>query len=319
MTAVLEQASHRRSLPAVVRAYVALTKPRIIELLLVTTVPTMMLAARGLPPVRLLAATLVGGSLAAGSANALNCYLDRDIDEVMRRTAHRPLARHTVSPRGALVFGTVLGIAAVGVMLAATNPLAAVLSLAAILFYVLVYTLGLKRRTSQNIVWGGAAGCMPVLIAWSVVTGGLGWPPVVLFLVVFFWTPIHYWPLAMRFREDYARAGVPMLPVVATPQVVVRQILCYGWATVLTSLALWPLATSWLYGGCALGLGGWFLVEAHRLYGRVRHVGGSGAGTTAGESVKPIETVKPMRLFHLSNSYLALLFVALAVDALLAR
>lgn len=312
MTAVLEQARHPRSPLAVVRAYVALTKPRIIELLLVTTVPTMMLAARGLPPVRLLVATLVGGTLAAGSANALNCYLDRDIDEVMRRTAHRPLARHTVNPRGALLFGVTLGIAAVGLMLATTNRLAAGLSLVAILFYVLVYTLGLKRRTSQNIVWGGAAGCMPVLIAWSVVTGGLDWPPVVLFFVVFFWTPIHYWPLAMRFREDYARAGVPMLPVVATPLAVVRRILWYGWATVLTSLVLWPLATSWLYGVCAAVFGGWFLAEAHRLYGRVRRIadtdGDAGAGVTA---------TKPMRLFHLSNSYLALLFVALAVDALL--
>lgn len=308
MTAVLEQASRPRSPLTAVRAYVALTKPRIIELLLVTTVPTMMLAAHGLPPVRLLVATLVGGTLAAGSANALNCYLDRDIDEVMRRTAHRPLARHTVSPRGALVFGCGLGTVAIGLMLAATNTLAAGLTLAAILFYVLVYTLGLKRRTPQNIVWGGAAGCMPVLIAWAVVTDGLAWPPLVLFGVVFFWTPIHYWPLAMRFREDYARAGVPMLPVVATPLTVVRQILGYGWATVLVSLLLWPLATGWVYGACAVVFGGWFLVEAHRLYGRVR------AATSAEASMG---SAKPLRLFHLSNSYLALLFVAVAVDSLL--
>ncbi|HEY9475287.1 MAG TPA: heme o synthase [Mycobacteriales bacterium] len=310
MTAILERAAGTRSPFAMVRAYVALTKPRIIELLLVTTVPTMMLAANGLPPARLLVVTLVGGSLAAGSANSLNCYLDRDIDQVMRRTAHRPLARHTVSPRGALVFGSVLGVVAVSLMLAATNALAAVLTAVAILFYVCVYTLGLKRRTSQNIVWGGAAGCMPVLIAWSVVTGGLDWPPVVLFFVVFFWPPIHYWPLAMRFREDYARAGVPMLPVVASPLTVVRQILWYGWATVLTSLLLWPLATSWLYGLCAMGFGGWFLAEAHRLYGRVRRAT-NGDGDAGG--VQP----KPMRLFHLSNSYLALLFVVIAVDALL--
>ncbi|HEX5495499.1 MAG TPA: heme o synthase [Mycobacteriales bacterium] len=321
MTAVLERTARPRSPLAVLRAYVALTKPRIIELLLVTTVPTMMLAGHGLPSVRLLVATLVGGSLAAGSANALNCYLDRDIDEVMRRTAHRPLARHAVSPCGALLFGLALGVAAVGLMLAATNPLAAGLSLAAILFYVLVYTLGLKRRTPQNIVWGGAAGCMPVLIAWSVVTGGLGWPPVVLFFVVFFWTPIHYWPLAMRFRADYARAGVPMLPVVASPLAVVRRILWYGWATVLTSLALWPLATSWVYGVCAVGLGGWFLTEAHRLYRRVRRTAGTAdipdAAETGSGRLGGAEGPKPMRLFHLSNSYLALLFVALAVDALL--
>jgi heme o synthase len=306
VTAVLERAaSRRRSTRAVVGAYVALTKPRIIELLLVTTIPTMMLAAHGLPALRLLAATLVGGTLAAGSANALNCYIDRDIDEVMRRTAHRPLARHTVSPRGALVFGTVLGVVAVALMWVATNALAAALTVSAILFYVFVYTLGLKRRTPQNIVWGGAAGCMPVLIAWAVVTGGLSWPPAVLFLVIFFWTPIHYWPLAMRFRDDYARAGVPMLPVVAPPQAVVRQIVLYGWATVVTSLLLWPLATSWLYGACAAVFGGWFLAEAHRLYRQVRHDGQAGA------------PARPLRLFHLSNSYLALLFVAVAVDALL--
>lgn len=306
MTGVLEQvASQRRSALAVVRAYVALTKPRIIELLLVTTIPTMMLAAHGLPAPRLLVATLVGGTLAAGSANALNCYLDRDIDEVMRRTAHRPLARHAVSPRGALVFGALLGVVAVVVMWTATNALAAALTLLAILFYVFVYTLGLKRRTPQNIVWGGAAGCMPVLIAWSVVTGGLSWPSAVLFFVVFFWTPIHYWPLAMRFRDDYARAGVPMLPVVAPALAVVRQIVLYGWATVLTSLLLWPLATSWLYGACAVGFGGWFLVEAHRLHRQVRR-GADGA-----------PSARPLRLFHLSNSYLALLFVAVAVDALL--
>lgn len=302
MTAVLQRpATQSRSTTAAIRAYVALTKPRIIELLLVTTVPTMMLAARGLPPAGLLIATLVGGTMAAGSANALNCYIDRDIDEVMKRTAHRPLARHAVSPRGALVFGVSLGVVSVTLMSLTTNLLAGALTSAAILFYVFVYTLGLKRRTAQNIVWGGAAGCMPVLIGWAVITGGLDWPAVVLFLVVFFWTPIHYWPLAMKFRADYAAAGVPMLPVVAAPVAVVRQIVWYGWATVLSSLALWPLATSWVYGLAALVLGGWFLVEAHRLLNQVRNERRS----------------RPLRLFHLSNSYLALLFVAVAVDALL--
>jgi heme o synthase len=299
VTAVLERAaSRRRSTRAVVGAYVALTKPRIIELLLVTTIPTMMLAAHGLPALRLLAATLVGGTLAAGSANALNCYIDRDIDEVMRRTAHRPLARHTVSPRGALVFGTVLGVVAVALMWVATNALAAALTVSAILFYVFVYTLGLKRRTPQNIVWGGAAGCMPVLIAWAVVTGGLSWPPAVLFLVIFFWTPIHYWPLAMRFRDDYARAGVPMLPVVASPVAVGRRIAAYSWLTVAASLLLWPIATGWVYGVLAAGAGLALLIEAHRLYSATRR------GLPG----------KPMRLFHLSNSYLAFVFVAIAVD-----
>jgi heme o synthase len=286
---------------AVVRAYVALTKPRIIELLLVTTFPAMMLAARGLPSWWQVVATLVGGTAAAGSANALNCYLDRDIT-VMGRTRQRPLVRHTVSPRGALIFGTALGVFAIGWMWAATNLLAAALTLAAILFYVFVYTLGLKRRTPQNIVWGGAAGCMPVLIGWAVVTGRLDWPPLVLFAVVFCWTPVHYWPLAMRFRDDYARAGVPMLPVVATPAVVARRIVGYAWLTVATSLVLWPLATGLLYGAAAVALGGTFLLAAHRLYGAVR---------------RGAERVRPMRLFHLSNSYLALLFLAVGVDALL--
>jgi protoheme IX farnesyltransferase len=285
---------------AVVGAYFALTKPRIIELLLVSTVPTMFLAAGGLPSLWLVAATLVGGALAAGSANALNCYLDRDIDEVMSRTSRRPLARHTVTPRGALVFGITLGVLAVGFLWATTNALAAGLALAAILFYVLVYTLVLKRRTPQNIVWGGAAGCMPVLIGWAAVTGTLSWAAVVLFAVIFFWTPPHYWPLAMKFKDDYARAGVPMLPVVATPLVVARQIVAYSWAMVASSLLLWPLATSWIYGSGALVLGAIFLVGAHRLE---RGVAGG-------------RPVKPMTLFHLSIQYLTWLFVLVAVDSL---
>jgi heme o synthase len=300
-----ERAARRRRVREIVGAYVALTKPRIIELLLVTTVPTMLLAAGGVPPLALVLATLVGGTLAAGSANALNCYLDRDIDAVMRRTARRPLARHAVSPESALAFGGALAVLAVGWMWASTNALAAALTLTAILFYVLVYTLGLKRRTAQNIVWGGAAGCMPVLIGWAVVTGSLAWPPVVLFAVIFFWTPPHFWALAMRFRDDYARAGVPMLPVIATPPVVARRIVGYAWATVATSLLLWPLATSWVYGLAAAGLGGWFLAEAHSLLGRVRR-----------HELDGRAAVRPMRLFHLSNTYLALLFVAVAADAL---
>jgi protoheme IX farnesyltransferase len=282
-------------------AYVALTKPRIIELLLVTTLPSMILAADGLPDWTTVLATMVGGTLAAASANALNCYLDRDIDAVMRRTGHRPLARHDVTPRAALVFGVVLGVLAVGLIGLATNWLAGSLTALAIGFYVIVYTMVLKRRTPQNIVWGGAAGCMPVLIGWAAVTGALAWPPVILFGVVFFWTPPHFWALAMRFRDDYERAGVPMLPVVAAPERVARDILCYSGLTVATSLLLWPVATGWVYGVLAAAAGGVLLVAAHRLYADVR------AGRNG----------RPMRLFHLSNSYLTFVFVAVAIDTLL--
>ena len=279
----------------------ALTKPRIIELLLVTTLPSMILAADGLPDWTTVLATMVGGTLAAASANALNCYLDRDIDAVMRRTGHRPLARHDVTPRAALVFGVLLGVLAVGLIGLATNWLAGSLTALAIGFYVIVYTMVLKRRTPQNIVWGGAAGCMPVLIGWAAVTGSLAWPPVILFGVVFFWTPPHFWALAMRFRDDYERAGVPMLPVVAAPERVARDILCYSGLTVATSLLLWPVATGWVYGVLAAAAGGVLLVAAHRLYADVR------AGRNG----------RPMRLFHLSNSYLTFIFVAVAIDTFL--
>ncbi|MEP6697283.1 MAG: heme o synthase [Pseudonocardiales bacterium] len=283
------------------RAYLALTKPRIIELLLVTTVPTMMLAAHGMPPLTILVATLVGGSLAAGSANVLNCYVDRDIDSVMRRTRRRPLARHSVTPRAALVFGVLLGVLATVELAITTNLLSAALAVLAILFYVFVYTLGLKRRTPSNIVWGGAAGCMPVLIGTSAVTGRLSWAAAVLFGVIFLWTPPHFWALGLRYRDDYAAAGVPMLPVVAPPLVVVRRMLAYSWAMVAVSLLLWPLATTAVYGVLAAVLGAVFLAAVHRMY----------AGVRSGRAVQS------MRLFHLSNTYLALLFCALAVDALL--
>jgi heme o synthase len=244
----------RRSARQAAGALLALTKPRIIELLLVTTVPTMMLAARGLPPLGLVAVTLAGGTLAAGSANALNCYLDRDIDAVMRRTARRPLARPAplavIRPAEALAFGIALGIAALLVLGLLANWLAAALAVAAILFYVLVYTLGLKRRTAANIVIGGAAGCFPVLVGWAAVTGTVGIPAVILFAVIFLWTPPHFWALAMKFRDDYAAAGVPMLPVVASASVVARKILVYSWLTVLASLALAPYA-GWLYAAGA--------------------------------------------------------------------
>jgi len=282
-------------------AYVALTKPRIIELLLVTTLPAMILAAGGLPRWTVVLVTMLGGTLAAGSANALNCYVDRDIDALMRRTGHRPLARHDVSPVGALVFGIVLGVVSVAVMAVATNWLAAGLTAAAIAFYVVVYTMLLKRRTAQNIVWGGAAGCMPVLIGWAAVTDRLAWAPVVLFAVVFFWTPPHFWALAIRYRDDYARAGVPMLPVVASPRRVAAEIVAYSYVTVAASLVLWPLATGWVYGVLALASGAVLVGAAHRLYARTR----DGANAKAA-----------MQLFHLSNSYLAFLFVAVAVDTL---
>ncbi len=292
--------SRRGRALASVLAYVALTKPRIIELLLVTTVPTMVLAARGLPSGGLVLATLVGGSLAAGSANALNCWWDRDIDAVMRRTAARPLARHSVAPRNALVFGLVLGVLATVELAVTTNALAAALGVAAISFYVLVYTMLLKRRTSQNIVWGGAAGCMPVLIGWAAVTGSLSWVPWVLFAVIFLWTPPHYWPLAMRYREDYASVGVPMLPVVAPASVVASRILAYSWAMVAVSLALLLGPSGPVYGVAAVVLGALFLREAYLLRSRVA------ADANA----------SPMRLFHWSITYLALLFLAIAVDQL---
>jgi heme o synthase len=302
----------RRTVRQAVGGYVALTKPRIIELLLVTTVPTMLLAEGGIPSLGMVAATLVGGTLAAGSANTLNCVIDRDIDQVMHRTERRPLATGLVRPREALVFGLALGAVAVAWLVVTTGWLPAVLALAAIAFYVGVYTMALKRRTPQNIVWGGAAGCMPVLIGWSAVTGSLAWTPVVLFAVIFFWTPPHYWPLSMRFRDDYAAAGVPMLPVVAGNLTVGRQIVAYSWVMVATSLLLWPVAgTTPVYGVAALVLGAAFLREAHLLLRRAR-IEAAGSPLT-GTSVE----AGAMRLFHGSISYLTLLFLAVAIDPLL--
>jgi protoheme IX farnesyltransferase len=324
----------RRSVKAVASSLFALTKPRIIELLLVTTIPTMLLADRGLPAVRILLVTLAGGALAAGSANTINCYIDRDIDAVMRRTARRPLARPApmavVKPAEALVFGIVLGAASTVLLGTLVNWLSAILADAAILFYVFVYTIGLKRRTASNIVIGGAAGCFPVLVGWSAVTGSVGLPAIVLFAVVFFWTPPHFWALAMKFRDDYAAARVPMLPVVAPAPVVARKILVYSYVMVASTLALAPYA-GWLYTICAAGLGGWFLAEAHRLHARVTRpaaaspVAGAAAaaagrevdeGTCAGIT-RPSVNPASMRLFHLSIAYLTLLFAGIAVVSLL--
>jgi protoheme IX farnesyltransferase len=285
-----------------VRAYIALTKPRIIELLLVTTVPAMVLAERALPSLGLVLATLVGGSLAAGSANTLNCYLDRDIDVLMRRTGNRPLVTGAVSPRGALVFGMALGVASFVELTLAVNLLSAAMALAANVFYVVGYTMILKRRTPQNIVWGGIAGCAPALIGWSAVTNRLDWAPFILFGIVFWWTPPHYWPLSLRFRADYAAAGVPMLPVVADATVVARRIVAYTWVLVAWSLLLVPVApTGPVYAVAAVALGGAFLVQAYRLLGRARR----------GEP-----DLAPMTLFHSSITYLTLLFIAVAVDPL---
>ena len=289
------------SLASRVRAYVALTKPRIVELLLVTTVPAMLLAHGGVPSLRLMGAVLVGGSLAAGAANALNCYLDRDIDEVMRRTSRRPLPAHTVSPRSALVFGLTLAATSIVLMAVFTNLLATVLTATAIAYYDLVYTLWLKRTTPYNTVWGGICGAMPVLIGWAAVTGSLAWPAWAMFGIVFFWQPPHFYALAIKFKDDYARAGIPMLPVVASLRRVGLESVGYAWLTLAASLALWPMGMGWVYGVSAAAAGTALVAETHALYGRIRRG----------------QNVRPMRLFHWSTTYLTIVFVAIAVDALL--
>jgi protoheme IX farnesyltransferase len=283
---------------ATVSAYVALCKPRIVELLLITAVPTLFLAYRGLPSVMVTLVVVVGGALAAGSANALNCYIDRDIDEVMRRTSSRPLVKHTVAPRSALVFGLVLGAVSVLLFAVATNLLAAALTLGAILYYVVIYTMLLKRHTSQSTLWGGVCGAAPVLIAWAAARGGLSWPSFLLFLVIFFWQPPHFWALAIKYKDDYRSAGIPMLPVVATTRRVLAEAVVDSWLMVAASLAAWY----WIgpvYGVAALLLGGAFLYEVHRLYARSRRD----------------EGLVTIRLFHLSVMYLTLLFVFVAVGA----
>lgn len=278
-------------------AYVALTKPRIIELLLITTVPAMVLAAGDWPGTWLVVATLVGGTLSAAGANTLNCVYDADIDELMKRTRGRPLARHEVSPKNALIFGVVLGAAGFAVLWVTSNLLAAVLSTTALLFYVFVYTIYLKRRSTQNIVIGGAAGAAPALVGWAAVTGSLAITPWVLFLIVFYWTPPHFWALAVRYRDDYARAGVPMLPVVAGVEHTTRRMLLYTGLMVGVSLLLVPVAgLRWVYLASALALGGWFLVDTWLVY---RDPG------------------KAMRLFTTSTVYLSALFGAAMVDVLI--
>src|SRR5688572_4561894 len=285
---------------APLQAYVALMKPRIIELLLVTTVPTMVLAERGVPSLWLVAAVIVGGTLAAGGANAINMYVDCDIDDVMRRTRHRPLPRHAVAPRNALWFGIGLSVAAFAWLALTVNLLSALLAMSAICFYVFVYTLWLKRSTPQNIVIGGAAGCVPVLVAWAAVTGEVGLPALVLFAIVFYWTPPHFWALALRYRGDYAAARVPMLPVVRGEAETARQIVLYTIALIAVSLLLLPAAgMGWIYLVAAVGLGLVFLLYAVRLRA-------DAANGRAG-----------INLFRYSITYLTLLFAAVAVDALL--
>jgi protoheme IX farnesyltransferase len=277
-----------------------LTKPRIVELLLVTTVPAMVLAAGGVPKLWLVAVVLAGGSLAAGAANALNCYLDRDIDEIMRRTSRRPLPAHTVAPRSALVFGLVLAGVSIAMMAVWTNWLATALTAASIAYYDLVYTLWLKRRTPQSTFWGGICGAAPVLIGWAAVTGSLAWGAAVLFAIVFFWQLPHFYALAIRFADDYARAGVPMLPVVASLRRVGIESVVFGWLTLAVSLALLPFGVGWTYALAAVLCGAGFVLEAHRMYGRIRRN----------------EPPQPMRLFHWSTTYLTIVFVAVAVSVL---
>lgn len=262
----------------------------------------MVLAERGIPNLWLVLGTLLGGAMSAGSANAFNMYIDRDIDQLMARTKGRPIVAGDISARAALVFAWVLGASSIAFLWVIANPLAAMLSLAAILFYVFVYTLLLKRRTEQNIVWGGIAGCFPVLIGWSAVTGSLSIEPWILFLVIFVWTPAHYWPLSLRYVDDYAAASVPMLSVLRPRVAVGLQVILYAWATVIASLILIPAGNMGpLYIAVSVLVGGWFLIEAHRLYNKT--VDGIDASA--------------MRVFHASNTYLTVLFVAVALDPLI--
>ena len=291
------------SLFSIFKSYVSLTKPRIIELLLVTTVPTMFLASNGWPNWYLVLATLIGGALAAGGANALNNVVDRDIDALMDRTAHRPLVTGKVSVRGALALGIILSLLSVIWLVSQVNTLSALFAASAIVFYVCVYTLLLKRRTSSNIVWGGAAGCFPVLIGWAAVTNSISLAPIVLFLIVFWWTPPHYWPLSMQYRKDYENAGIPMLPVVADRKKVASQIAIYSWIMVATTFVL-PLVSDlsivYLVGAVVLNVV--FMREVYALKNRAQS--------------DDLE-INPMKLFHWSITWLALLFFLIGLDPLL--
>ena len=265
----------------------------------------MFLAADGLPSLKVTIAVLIGGALSAGGANTLNSVYDRDIDALMHRTESRPAAVGSISVRAGVIQGVVLSLLSAVVLAWLTNWLSAALSIVAVLMYVFGYTMILKRRTSQNIVWGGAAGCMPVLIAWSAVTGGMSMTPVILFLIVFFWTPPHYWPLAMKYRDDYANAGVPMLPVVRTDLQVTASIIRYSWVMVAVSLALvWVAPMGWVYGITALAVGVVFIAMAYRLRAAAKR-NDANINDTA------------MRLFHWSITYLSVLFLSVAIDPFL--
>ena len=292
-----------RSVADVMKGYVALTKPRIIELLLVTTVPTMIVADKGIPGLWLIVATLVGGTLAAGGANAFNMVIDRDIDAVMERTKRRPLVTGVMTARSAAIFAVVLECVAFAVLAIWVNQLSAWLALSATVFYVVVYTLILKRRSKQNIVIGGAAGAVPALIGWAAVTNSLGWTPWLLFLVIFLWTPPHFWALAVRYRDDYESANVPMMPVVASLRRTTLEILVYSVVLWALTLLIGPSAhLGWVYAVSATVLGAMFTFYALRLYRHAR------AGTA--------DVAEAMRLFHFSITYLSALFILMAVDVL---
>jgi heme o synthase len=300
---VLNVNQESSSFISVLKSYISLTKPRIIELLLVTTVPTMFLASNGWPNWYLVLATLIGGALAAGGANALNNVVDRDIDALMDRTADRPLVTGRVSVRGALALGITLSLLSVIWLVSQVNILSALFAASAIVYYVFVYTLLLKRRTSSNIVWGGAAGCFPVLIGWAAVTNSISLAPIVLFLIVFWWTPPHYWPLSMQYRKDYENAGIPMLPVVADRQKVASQIAIYSWIMVATTFVL-PLVSelSFVYLVGAIVLNLIFMREVYALKNRAN---------------SDVLDINPMKLFHWSITWLALLFFLIGLDPLL--
>ncbi|MFP5321894.1 MAG: heme o synthase [Acidimicrobiia bacterium] len=286
------------SLRSKLGAYVSLTKPQIIELLLVTTVPTQIVAERGMPPLWLVVTTVVGGALAAGGAHAINMYVDRDIDRLMARTQHRPLVTGVIEPRNALVFAVVLEVLAFALLWSTVNLLSAALALGACLFYVFVYTIWLKRTSTQNIVIGGAAGAVPVLIGWSSVTGTLDWAPIILFGVIFFWTPPHFWALAIKYKDDYAAAEVPMLPSVAEPRTTCDQIIAYTLITWALTLAFAPVADmGGIYLATAVATGAFFTWQALLLR-------------------REPTARRAMRLFGWSITYVSLLFGSMALDQL---
>ena len=289
------------SLAQKLKAYLHLTKPQVIELLLVTTAPTMIFAARGIPDPWLIFNTMIGGAMAAGASGAFNCYIDREADRLMKRTEKRPLVTGELTDRQALIFAWVLALISIVYLWVLVNPLASILGLLAILLYVVFYSLFLKSRTAQNIVWGGLAGCMPVFIAWAAVENTISLEAVVLFTVIFLWTPPHYWPLSMKYAEDYQRAGIPMLGAIASAKSVSVQVVLYAWAMVICSLLLVTLGQAgWVYTLTALGAGAWFLYHCHKLH--YLALAGQATSRTA------------MVVFHGSITYLTLIFVALAID-----